>query len=66
MFITVKPSQRLGAVPTDPRICDLLSGTGTPAEKFLPIPLSDSIIHCYLNVISSSLGYRYTKQKPLE
>ena len=39
MFITAKPSQRRGAVPPDPRIQDLLSGTGTPPEKFLPTPL---------------------------
>ena len=40
MFITAKPSQRLGAVHPDPRIWDLLSGTGTPPEKFLPTPLT--------------------------
>ena len=36
MFITAKPSQRLGAASPD---WDLLSGTGTPPEIFLPAPL---------------------------
>jgi len=40
MVITIKPPQRLGAMPPDPHIWDLLPGTGTPPEKFLPTPLA--------------------------
>jgi len=34
-----KPSQRLGTVPPDPYIWDLLPVTGTPPKNFLPTPL---------------------------
>jgi len=39
MITTTKLSQRLGAAPPDFRIWDLLPGTGTPLENFLPMVL---------------------------
>jgi len=42
MITKFKPSQRLGAVPLDPSIWNLLIGIGTPPEKFLPTPLASS------------------------
>jgi len=53
MIIATKPSQQLGALPSDSRIWDLLPGTGNPPEKFLPTPL---IIQKLLTVRSPQYG----------